>query len=386
MDNERFKILAEYFIRLIRFGVGISDKIPEKPENIEWAEVYKLSKNHSLNVIAYQALKKANTAVEEDVWQKWERKYRLAIQADTEQLFAWDEIKELAEKYAFKVLPMKGINVKKLYPCPSLRQMGDIDLLYEKEDFKKIKQALEDVGYVYETSSSESNHQVFKRLPVMDVEMHRDLFACDHPFYAYYVNPFSRAQRTELQYVYTFSLNDEYIYTVLHAAKHYFSYGSGVRTFLDMHIFLSHYQSELDFSYIEKELAKADELAKQNGADYSIVEFEKSARELANDWFNGDEVYLSETALCVISGGVYGVLERGWKRAYEKEGKKYLWRRLFPSYKAMCKRSPILKKLPFLLPFFWIGRLFKVFKSKTAKQEYRYIKSQEKKNKNTKKA
>lgn len=386
MDNERFKILAEYFIKLVRFGVGISDKLPEKPENIDWLDVYKISKNHSLTAIAYQAIRKANIDVNEEVWQKWERRYRLALKADTEQLFAWDELKELAQKHAFKVLPMKGINIKKLYPCTSLRQMGDIDVLYEKKDFQKIKEALESVGYVYETASSESNHQVFKRLPVMDIEMHRDLFSEEHPFYAYYPTPFALAKKTESEYVYAFSLEDEYIYTILHAGKHYFSYGSGVRTFLDIHLFLTRYQSELDFEYIENELVKADGLAKKHGADYSIAEFEKSARALADCWFGSEEVCLSETALCVLSGGVYGVLERGWKRAYEKEGKKYFWRRLFPPYKAMCKRNPVLKKLPILLPFFWIGRLFKVFTSKTARREYRYIKSQEKKKKNVKKA
>ncbi len=220
----------------------------------------------------------------------------------------------------------------------------------------------------------------------MDIEMHRDLFPEDHPYYEYYKEPFARAKETDAEHVLAFSLEDEYIYTLLHAGKHYFSYGSGVRTFLDVHIFMERYQAELDFDYIERELALADELAKKNGADNSLVEFEKMARELACGWFKGDEICLHETALYVLSGGVYGLLERGWKKSYEKQGKKYFWRRLFPSYTVMCKRYPVLKKLPFLLPFLWIGRIFKGLGSERVRNEYRYIKRQEKKKKNIKKA
>ena len=381
MDREQFIKLSEYFLKLVRLGAGVSEELPQKPSDVLWKDVYTLSKNHSLTAITYQAVKKTGETPEKEVLGKWEQRHRLAVHADTEQLFAWEELKGLAKENGCKLLAVKGINLKKLYPCSSLRQMGDIDVLYERADFDKIKTALENVGYTYEKATSEINHQVFKRPPVMDLEMHRDLFPDDNPFYAYYANPWSRAKETDEPSVYAFSLEDEYIYTVLHAGKHYFSYGSGVRTFLDLYLYLTRYRDELDFAYIERELQKADEIARFAGGKDSVLAFERQAREIANGWFAEEKISIDETGLSVLSGGVYGVLERGWKKAYEKQGKKYLWKRLFPPYKLMCKRNPILKKLPFLLPFFWIGRMFKGLGSKTARREYRVVKEQSKQNK-----
>lgn len=386
MEDERFREFAEYFIKLVRFGVGGAEHAPKKPENVAWADVYQAAKGHSLSAIVYHALKKANVKPDEEVWKRLEKKYRLAVQADTEQMYAWEELQELASVHDFKVMPMKGVNMKNIYPYSWLREMGDIDVLYEKKDFKKVKKALESVGYAYDVSTAGSNHQIFKRPPLMNVEMHRDIFSDENPFYEFYLAPFDFAKPTEKKNVYAFSLEDEYVYIILHAGKHYFACGSGVRTFLDVHIFLDRYQSQLDFDYIQRQLEKADEIAKAHGSENSIVEFEKTARYLADNWFKSDEICLDETAIFVLSGGVYGVLERSWEKAYKKEGKKYFWRRLFPSYKKMCKRNPILKKLPFLLPFFWFGRLFKGLTSKKARQELRYIKEQEKKKKNTQKA
>ncbi len=381
MDREQFIKLSEYFLELVRLGAGISEEVPQKPSTVKWADVYALAKNHSLTAITYRAVQKTGETPDEEVLKKWERRYRLAVQADTEQLFAWDELKGLAKERGFKILPVKGINLKKLYPCSSLRQMGDIDVLYERADFDKIRPALESVGYTYETATSEINHQVFKRPPVMDVEMHRDLFPDDNPFYEYYAQPWARAKETDEPFTYAFSLEDEYVYTVLHAGKHYFSYGSGVRTFLDLYFYMTRYRDELDFAYIERELQAADEIAFAAGGTDSVLAFERQAREMANGWFAQEKIVIDETGLSVLSGGVYGVLERGWKKEYGKQGKKYLRKRLFPSYKMMCKRNPILKKLPFLLPFFWLGRLCKGLFSKTARYEYRVIKDERKQNK-----
>lgn len=378
MEQEQFIILSKYFIRLVRYGMGLTETPPEKPENVAWKAVYSIAKHHSLTALVFDALQRSGTCVEEEVWNKWEKAYRVCMHADLQQQIAWEELKTIAAEKDLDMLALKGIHVKSLYPRSELRQMGDLDVLYPKKRFKDLKKALIEAGYAYDKKSAGMHHQVFSRPPIVNLEMHGSLIGDSIEFADYYADPWSRAKQTDEKNVWRFSLDDEYIFMLLHAAKHYFHCGSGVRTFLDLYVFLRRYQEQLDMQYIESELEKATALAKKKGANYDLVQFEKTARALADGWFDKKEPVVDEVGLTVLVGGVYGVLERGWEKDYEKEGKGYLLRRLFPSLKKMQERNPVLKKAPFLLPFFWLGRLFKGLTSDRAHREYRYIKKQKK--------
>ena len=70
----------------------------------------------------------------------------------------------------------------------------------------------------------------------------------------------------------------------------------------------------------------------------------------------------------IFSGGVYGTFQNKMTvmKSNDKSTVKYLLKRLFMPYKSMVIIYPILKKLPFLLPFCWIARFFKMlFKGKS---------------------
>lgn len=378
MEQEQFVILSKYFIRLVRYGMGLTNTSPEKPDEVSWKDVYEMARNHSLTGLAFEGVKRSGVESEDEFVQKLQKASGVCMHADLQQQIAWEELKTIAAEKGLDLLPLKGVNLKSLYPRSDLRQMGDLDILYRKQQFKELKKALEEAGYSFKRGSVGAHHQVFDRPPNVHLEMHGSLVDEEIEFADYYADPWSKAKKTDEKNIWRFSLEDEYIFLLLHAAKHFFHFGSGIRTFLDLYAYLERYQAELDFSYVEGELAKATALAKKNGADYDLAEFEKTARALAYGWFGSDDVLIDQTALTVLSGGVYGVLERGWKKDYEKVGKNYVWRRLFPPFKKMRERNPVLKKAPFLLPFFWFGRLVKALTSKKARQEYRYVKKQKK--------
>ena len=385
MNKEEFLTLGEYFIRLVRYGVdggkeaGLS--LPVKAESIRWEDVYALADRHSLCALCYSCVK--DEEMSDELKAKWERAYRVAVHADVLQLFAWEEIRETLPSKGLKILPLKGIHVKKLYPHTSLRQMGDLDILYDAKDFSLLKKTLEGLGYSYQKESGKTNHQIFFREPVVEVEFHSNLMPEGVAYRAYYESPWERAVQTETENLYAFSREDEYVYQVLHAAKHYGALGSGVRTVADFHLYLQKYGSSLNREYIDAQLQKADDMAQSAGHEaISAVQFEKALLQTVCDWFDGDEIVFSEIALCMLSDGVYGKAENAWQKGYEKSGKKkYLLSRLFPPYSVMKKRNPCLKKFPFLLPFFWIGRLFKGLKNKKRTMaEYEYIRKADEKN------
>ena len=103
--------------------------------------------------------------------------------------------------------------------------------------------------------------------------------------------------------------------------------------------------------------------------------------DLQNRWFR-NETRLNESDLEIFANGVYGHVENVWEKKSRKQGKgKYLFSRLFPSLSVMRTGYPILAKLPVLLPFCWIARMFRGMfrRRKQIVREYRYVTDRQKK-------
>ena len=56
-----------------------------------------------------------------------------------------------------------------------MRQMSDVDILFDASHANDVKEALESLGYTTE-SFGKGNHDVYHKEPVSNFEMHRDLF------------------------------------------------------------------------------------------------------------------------------------------------------------------------------------------------------------------
>lgn len=238
MDRETFFKTGEYFIRLVRFGASGGEGLPpEKPEEVSWRDILLLSEKHSLAALTYSALSRLEKKPDKETAEKWEHAYRVCVHADIQQEFAWEEIKERFSKEGIKLLPLKGILLKSLYPEPAFRSMGDLDILYEEKDFEKIKALMRESGYEYRTESAGSNHQIFFRPPVTTVELHRALLNDTSPFAEYYKDVWRRALPTAEPFVCRLSREDEYIFLLIHGHKHFSGAGSGVRTVLDFWLY-----------------------------------------------------------------------------------------------------------------------------------------------------
>ena len=415
MDRETFFKTGEYFIRLVRFGASGGEGLPpEKPEEVSWRDILLLSEKHSLAALTYSALSRLEKKPDKETAEKWEHAYRVCVHADIQQEFAWEEIKERFSKEGIKLLPLKGILLKSLYPEPAFRSMGDLDILYEEKDFEKIKALMRESGYEYRTESAGSNHQIFFRPPVTTVELHRALLNDTSPFAEYYKDVWRRALPTAEPFVCRLSREDEYIFLLIHGHKHFSGAGSGVRTVLDFWLYLKRYGKELDRKYIAAELSRAQEIVRQSALPHAqeiarqsaspsvqeisrtaksenlrntdpetafnpfeeaapdmivetaaeteapLEEFEKTLEREISLWFSAENPTLDETGVALLSDGVYGRIEKLWERKLQEKGKfKYFAERLFPPYKVMKQRFTLLEKLPFLLPFFWIWRLIR---------------------------
>lgn len=384
MENGQFERLAQYFIRLVRYGLKMDGDRPQKPTDVAWRDVSAIAARQNLCILAYLALKDADDKPDGEAWKRIEDGYQVGLIADVHQGFAFEELKAAFAQKKIDILPLKGLSMKALYPAPELREMGDLDILYPQSRREDVLALMAELGYALLHDGQKEHHDEYFRPPTSHVEMHHGLVNLDSYYVDYYSEPWARAKKTQTDGVFAFSKEDEYVFLLLHAAKHYQNGGVGIRTVIDFYFFLKKYSGQMDWAYIDAEIQKADELAQKAGAKpNSAKHVQESLFALMKDWFDGAEPTLTPAGLFIVSGGVYGSTEWAWKNSAEKAGgkTKYLLSRLFPSYEWFKKHYPTTKKWPILVPFFWVKRLFVgVFKRRARiKREFDVVSTKRKK-------
>lgn len=132
------------------------------------------------------------------------------------------------------------------------------------------------------------------------------------------------------------------------------------RQVLDLYLFGQTYGGKMDADYLRRETEKLD-----------IGPMRERVEQLAAYWFANkpgaaDKELRELEAFCFLSGSYGGYLSQriclmrkkqknesgvGWKL-------QYFWHRLFPPFAILCMRYPKLKTALWLLPYFWLCRLF----------------------------
>ena len=256
-------------------------------------------------------------------------------------------------------MPLKGAVIQAIYPGLGLRQMSDNDILFDESRAKDVKRIMEGFGYssVY---YGVKNHDVYYKEPVLNFEMHRELFGRVHEKL---LRDYYKDVKTRLlpdagkSFGFHFSTEDFYVYMLAHESKHYSSFGSGLRSLIDIYIYLKKYGDTIDYSYIEAETAKL-----------GIHEFELKSRRLALNLFDGEKLTEEDKQMLsyMISSGTYGNIENKVENSMRRmngKGKvklttriKYYLSRIFISRKILYPYYK-LAKYPILVPLVWGYRI-----------------------------
>ncbi|MBR4195457.1 MAG: nucleotidyltransferase family protein [Synergistaceae bacterium] len=245
-------------------------------------------------------------------------------------------------------MPLKGAVLKNYYPRFGMREMSDYDILFDVARADDVRRIMKGLGFTVEIFGT-GNHDVYYKKPLCNFEMHRELFsvAFDERIYDYYADVKSRLIKDEGDNSGNhFSPEDFYVYMTAHEYKHYSAGGTGLRSLLDMYVFLKHFEGMLDFDYISEEIKKL-------GISY----FEKTNRSLAVNLFGCHELMEDDREMFkyILNSGAYGTLENSVSNKVKRFGggtmakMKFMLLRIFP---------PIYHSY-LLYPFLIIYRLIK---------------------------
>lgn len=364
MSNE------EVFINLINFAVF---KREFKKADINFPEVLNIAKNHNLVCVVYRALTTlySNEEIIKAIPNAEEVNFKNTVQ-NLEQQCEFERIIQLFKEQKLNFLYVKGLWIKQLYEYAYERSMGDADFLILKKDYKNFRKILIDEGYICKKRRGDG---YIKK--IFNIELHcqkpnknskQSLILCDEII-------------RSSQIGYTLPIDEHLIYLIKHLIGH-MPIGTGVRMYLDIAIVCDKFFNEIDFEKIKNELAGEDLLDK---AQYLFAVNEK--------WFNIknnlgvefiDDKKLTVLEKQILNEGIFGYSQKENRyrgsiinTVKDAKGKNkfcLIFCLLFPSYKFMAKCYPVLRKVPILLPIYWIIRQFKfMFKKKDLKSLFSAI-------------
>lgn len=321
----------------------------------DFNEITTLAEKHKLSAFLFEAKPYlAAEQIPEQLLALWKKLYRAQIVVEANQRYELEKLLDALNEAKIKALPVKGFVLADCYPSPSLRAMSDFDILYEETQPGSLLSVMQSLGYKAMSVGSGTTDQFFSETGI-HAELHRALYEDRMPQQSkpFFKDLFALAEADEKPFVYRLSADDEYRYLLLHTYKHFVFAGTGIRSALDVFVFKNRVK---DMDSLERWCSHA-----------GIGKFREELERLSEYWFGegAPSAITEQFGDYIAGGGVYGSEENKMHsqmlRADNGRGVgklKYILRRLFLPYHAMTQEYPILKKLPFLLPFFWIYRAF----------------------------
>ncbi|MBR3611451.1 MAG: nucleotidyltransferase family protein [Oscillospiraceae bacterium] len=352
---------------------AITGEAQPLPEGFSIDEAYGFIVKHKIMMLAYDGAVRCGIPKENPTMQKLFQSYIQGLLYSEKQMKAVSEIYSAFDENGIDYLPLKGCNMKYLYPKPELRLMGDADILIKEEQYIKIKKVLSELGY--SDLGIISNHYVWDS-PELHIEAHiSPMPASNQKFYDYYGKGWAKAHKSEgCRYIY--SKEDSFIFLFIHFARHYLDGGIGIRHAADIFVYMNNF-CDMDYSYIEEEMEKL-----------GILKFYKNVLTVLDYWFKNGNVTDSAKIVSdfIMESGNWGSFESSALAtghnsflAEEKvsgtKGKNF-FNEVFPNKKIMTQRYSWVDNKTLLMPAAWVARWVDaiIFRRKNIKIKVKKIK------------
>lgn len=352
MTKTEYRKTASDMIYLTKCAIRGKKPDTGRVAEMDMEALFEVCQSHSLTACVGYALSSVG-AETDNFCQARNKAIRKNILLDAER----NKIFRRLDDEKIRHMAMKGAILKDWYPKLGMRQMSDNDILCDGDFREKIKEIMLEMGYNVDHYGGESEDAYFKE-PVFNFEVHSKLFQHYRimKITEYYYNVGERLVKCDgKDYEYRFTPEDFYIYMIAHEYKHYSGGGTGVRSLLDIYIFMEKFAGDIDKKYMSAEFEKL-----------GIADFEKNMRELAVDIFGRQKLRKNELEMLdyLVFSGTYGNEENAVKNAVEMgySGSKagYLLRKVFPPMDKIKIMYPFFYSHKYLIPVLLIYRPIKL--------------------------
>lgn len=265
------------------------------------------------------------------------------------------------EKNGINFMPLKGAVLREFYPEPWLRTSCDIDVLIHEDDLSTaISVMKQQLGYTSDEKKGSHDVSLFSKSGV-HIELHYSLYESMN------LDEIWKLSSLKEGTVYHHLMSDEifYCHQIAHIAKHFSYSGCGIRLFLDVWLL------NKAVKYDKEELLRVL-------TNSGLVAFAEATDKLIDVWFNGakpDEL-ITDMENYIFGSGIYGTLTNNVIINQKRSGGKFKYaiNRIFPPITRMAYYYPSLHKYKFLLPVFYVSRLFRLAFGKRSKAAFSELK------------
>lgn len=369
-----------YLLSLLR-AILLGEETPPLPEDGNWLAVIRLALRHDVFLLVFDRIGQLDEVKALALYPEFHDQFVKRTMKCVNQSWEIEHLDDLMNSEHIPHLYLKGAFLRKVYPNPELREMCDIDLLIPPEREADALRLVRNDGYEMQEVLTTSHNTEHFKAPYQALELHTRLVPKDSPHSAYYEHIWERIEQGKNASSCNLTLEEHYIYLIVHMAKHYYTAGTGIRSVLDIAVFERAFGAQLDRAYLKKAFE-----------ELRLTEFSDDIALLAQNWFLAPApVSLSAEQKrmhdAILLTSTYGTKERKNSLILKDEmasGKSQTWAKLhlffakiFPNYRFMVGWYPPLAKLPFLLPVIWVVRWFVLLAKEPQKltQHYRWVRS-----------
>ena len=334
--------------------------LPEK----DFESLYRLSKQHEIAHLVGNALLNNNLLPTGKVGNAFKDQIMFAVYIYEQQNARLKKVIDIFEREKIANIPLKGVEIRKLYKEPWMRNSCDIDILVREEDADRATKVLIDSGF--KSNGKKGFHDIHLSFGDVNLELHFNILENVRQIDGVLSEVWDHTEKVT-EYCYRETPEYFVFHHIAHMAYHFIAGGCGIRPLLDLKIL------QINNFYDETKLMPLLEKSQ-------LVTFYETIKQLVGVWFNGGEYteILKSVEQYILTGGVYGTRDNRTLTgvALNRQNKKrYLFKLAFPAYNLMCGQYPVLRKHKWLLPFCYIGRLFRKTFGKDRKRVHKQIKS-----------
>ncbi|MGL4570214.1 MAG: nucleotidyltransferase domain-containing protein [Clostridium sp.] len=362
---------------------GIRGEKVKFDEKVKWESILKLSEEHKVKGIIYSSIdwgKKLTFSKE--IINTWKRDTFISAVSQSRHLTETANILNEFSIKDIKVIALKGLVVRELYPIPDLRTMSDSDILVHKCDLEKVSEILKENGYCKnEEKDNHGAHFIYTKDFCYPIEVHWTLINDD--FFkgskSFEEDVWDRIDEVSINGAKTYSLalEDLALHLCAHMAVHIAYGGFGVRQLCDLVLLVEKRGVEIDWDVFLNKVSKS-------GIDKFVFIIFKICNELFNmkipfnisKEISFNRKYVDILIEDIFRDGVYASNDMhnvfANEFAFDKEEitafKKFILF-IFPPIKKMSEKYNYAKKYKLLIPIAWIHHLF----SGITRNEYKFI-------------
>lgn len=355
-----------YFLQLL--AAFLKGEKPSAPDNVDWNQVFELSRIHFLSGAVYLSIQKlpGEQRPPKEILKRFTSAFYNTLMRSERQNAL---IEETATKLSEMEIPhifIKGAVLRKYYSVAEMRTLGDIDLMIYHEDQCKADAALKEIGCILKSKGGDDRHYVKDDL-LMEVhyKVNDKHIRTGSGRMGYFDRMWEHASAVGGGFTYELEENYQLIYLISHIAKHLYNYGCGVRMLADIAVILDHDCGRLDFDSVFSELKKI-------GLDVFALHIFALCKRCFNVPDTVPIAEMTETDYrkvmdYILEGGTFGFHGRGpavnlIRREYEstdsekKAHFRALWHKIFINRDELRILYPRLARHVFLIPLAWTAR------------------------------